>query len=235
MRKLLEVCVNSIESALAAQAGGGDRIELCDNMHEGGTTPSYGMIKRCKELLSIPVFPIIRPRGGNFTYTEEEFFLMKEDILLAKELGCEGVVFGLLLADGTVDKERMATLVAIARPMQVTFHRAIDCTVDIHQALEDLIDLGVDRVLTSGGAVAAPLGIKAIASLHQQAAGRILVMAGAGITPETLEPFILHSWPDEVHSTAKALVDADGPILAGIPYSYNQTSSAIVRKLRGRL
>ena len=208
MKYTLEICANSIRSALAAQRGGADRIELCDNMAEGGTTPSAGMIVRCKELLSIPVFPIIRPRGGDFLYTSEEFEVMKTDILKCKELGCEGVVFGILLEDGSIDTERCRELVELAGPMQVTFHRAFDRCRDMEKGLEDIIAMGCDRLLTSGGAVTAIDGLVVLKKLVERAAGRISIMPGSGITGTNLLEIVRESGANEFHSTASVYVSS---------------------------
>ena len=209
MKYTLEICANSIESALAAQKGGADRIELCDNMEEGGTTPSYGMIKTCKKHLTIPVFPIIRPRGGDFVYSDAEFEVMKADIEMAKSLNCEGVVLGVLHRDGTIDKSRCAELIALARPMQVTFHRAFDCCSDLFAALEDIIDLGCERVLTSGGQPTALEGAEVIAQLINKSRKRIRIMAGSGVTDLNLAPLAEKTGVAEVHSTAKVRLSAD--------------------------
>src|SRR5512138_1393956 len=147
---LLEACVNSALSAIEAQAGGADRVELCQNMPEGGCTPSAGAIRYARKELRIGLFVMIRPRGADFLYSDGEFEIMKEDIRVAKELGADGVVFGILKADGTIDRQRMEELIRLARPMGVTCHRAFDMTRDPFGALEDLIALGVDRILTSG-------------------------------------------------------------------------------------
>ncbi|WP_069658309.1 copper homeostasis protein CutC [Arcticibacter eurypsychrophilus] len=205
MQYKLEICANSIESALVAQRGGADRIELCDNMAEGGTTPSAGMIKTCKKVLHIPVFPIIRPRGGGFVYTHEEFEVMKADIQICKDLGCEGVVLGILNTDGGIDKEKCAELISLARPMEVTFHRAFDCALHLEQSLEDIIALGCERVLTSGGAEVADQSLPMIARLVRQADSRIIVMPGSGITEENLILVLKESGATEFHSTAKSL------------------------------
>ena len=150
MKFKLEVIGFTIESCLIAQAAGAHRIELCDNPSEGGTTPSYGFIKTARENLSIELYPIIRPRGGDFLYSEIEFELMKADIQICKNLGCDGVVIGMLNSDGTVDKQRCKQLVDIAQPMGVSFHRAFDRTKDPFKALEDIISIGCERILTSG-------------------------------------------------------------------------------------
>ncbi len=227
----LEICANSIQSALNAQAGGADRIELCDNMHEGGTTPSYGMIRGCVERLSIDVFPIIRPRGGDFVYTDEEFEVMKADVIMARELGCQGVVFGILKSDGTVDLKRNKELLSLARPMSVTFHRAIDCSADMEEALEMIISMGFDRVLSSGGAVTAVEGLSRLQALVRQAAGRIRIMPGSGITPKNLSGFLQELEVTEFHSTAKHEV-GESSAATVIPYLRSESSEEIVRELR---
>ena len=147
---LVEICVDSAGGAFAAERGGADRVELCDNLMEGGTTPSAGCIKVARRGLKIALQVIVRPRGGDFLYTADEFDVMREDIRVAKELGADGVVVGCLTAEGEVDRVRTEELIALARPLNVTFHRAFDMCRDARRALEDLISLGVDRVLTSG-------------------------------------------------------------------------------------
>lgn len=199
----LEICANSIRSALAAQQGGATRIELCDNMAEGGTTPSAGMVSLCKKLLNIPVFPIIRPRGGDFLYTDEEFEVMKADILACKNLGCEGVVIGILKTDGSIDTEGCAELVALARPMQVTFHRAFDRCNNLKKGLEDIISLGCERVLTSGGEISAADAIPILTKLVKQAAGRINIMIGSGVNEENISALAKQTGAKQFHSTAK--------------------------------
>lgn len=199
----LEICANSIHSALAAQAGGATRIELCDNMAEGGTTPSYGIITLCKKLLQIPVFPIIRPRGGDFLYTDEEFKVMKQDVIACRNLGCEGVVLGILNAEGSIDMERCAQLIALAKPMQVTFHRAFDRCNNLEEGLEDIIALGCNRVLTSGGKKNAADAIPVLRNLVQQAAGRISILVGSGVNAENIALLARETGASEFHSTAK--------------------------------
>ncbi|RXF69717.1 copper homeostasis protein CutC [Arcticibacter tournemirensis] len=230
----LEICANSIESALAAQSGGADRIELCDNMSEGGTTPSYGTIKRCKDLLGIPVFPIIRPRGGDFVYTEEEFEVMKADVQMSKDLGCEGVVLGILTRDGNIDVDRCSELITLARPMQVTFHRAFDCCIDMKKGLEDIISLGCERVLTSGGAAHAYDGVDVIKDLVEQAHGRVIVMAGSGLDASNIRKMMGQSRVREFHSTAKSIVQFQGIFNnnAGISPSFYQTDQRCVQILK---
>ncbi|RYY21045.1 MAG: hypothetical protein EOO04_18925 [Chitinophagaceae bacterium] len=157
----LEICANGFNSALAAQLGGAHRVELCENLADGGTTPSYGQVKACIEKLSIPIFPILRPRGGDFLYNDHEFDIMCSDLISFRELGCEGVVFGILLANGSVDEKRCKILRDLAGSMDCTFHRAFDMVEDMSSSLEQIISLGFTRVLTAGG------GAKAIDKLEQ--------------------------------------------------------------------
>lgn len=238
----LEICVNSIHSALAAQHGGANRIELCDNMAEGGTTPSPGMILQCRRLLSLQIFPIIRPRGGDFLYTDEEFNVMLQDILFCKESGCEGVVLGILKADGSIDTERCAMLIAQARPMQVTFHRAFDRCNDLARALEEIIRLGCERILTSGAEINAEDALPRLRELVEQANGRIGIMAGSGVNEGNISYIALKTGVRQFHSSAKkvissamffkgkgALADHDGEFII------LQTSPKKVEKMRQAL
>ena len=199
----VEVCVYSIESALQAQEGGADRIELCDNLYMGGTTPSVGMLELAKELLDLDLYVIIRPRGGDFLYTDHEFELMKRDVLMAKKLGLDGVVIGILKKDGTIDKERTSELIALARPMGVTFHRAFDMTPNPYEALEALTDMKVDRILTSGHARSAFHGIKLIADLVAQTNGNLSIMPGSGINEENVAEIIAGTGAREFHVSAR--------------------------------
>lgn len=196
---IFEACVNSAFSALVAQSGGADRVELCENMAEGGCTPSYGTLLEARKNLSIDLFVMIRPRGGDFTYSDLEFNIMKADILRAKKLGANGVVFGLLLADGTIDKIRMKELIELSQPMQVTFHRAFDFTPDPQSALEELITLGVQRVLTSGQAESVIEGASLIRKLMQLAGDRIVVMPGGGIKEYNLKEVTVLTGAKEYH------------------------------------
>ncbi|MFD2585277.1 copper homeostasis protein CutC [Pedobacter vanadiisoli] len=202
----LEVCANSYTSALAAQNGGAKRVEFCDNLAEGGTTPSYAQISLAKKNLSIEVWPIIRPRGGDFLYSDIEFELMKEDIKICKSLNCEGVVIGILKADGTIDKERCAELIELAKPMDVAFHRAFDMSNDMDQALEDLISLKIKRVLSSGGASSAIIGAEKLAELIKKANGRITIMPGAGINETNIQQLIDKTGATQFHASAKEFV-----------------------------
>lgn len=203
---LLEAAVGNLHSALAAQAAGVHRIELCDNLKEGGTTPSYGYLVQARKLLHIPVYPIIRPRGGDFLYSEAEFETMKDDIRLCKQLGFEGVVIGMLDADGAVDARRTAALVQLAWPMGVTFHRAFDRAADPFAALEVLIEMGCERVLTSGQVPAAPDGAALIRQLVEQADGRMIVMPGSGVRAANLAQLMADTGAAEYHSSAKTTI-----------------------------
>lgn len=183
----IEVCIDSVQSAINSEKGGAVRVELCDNLFEGGTTPSAGTIALARKNISIGLQVIIRPRGGDFLYSDIEMEIMKHNVQTAKDLGADGVVIGILTPDGKVDKARCAELISIARPMNVTFHRAFDMTVDPFEALEDIVELGCDRILTSGQQKSAIEGKELIAELHKKAAGRIIIMPGAGIDEYNIE------------------------------------------------
>lgn len=200
---VLEICANSVLSALAAQSGGADRVELCDNMAEGGTTPAYSTIAKTRELIQLQLYPIIRPRGGDFLYNDLEFELMWKDIEQCKQLGCDGVVIGLLNADGTIDKRRVKLLVELAWPLGVTFHRAFDRCVNPLNALEDIIETGCERILTSGQQSTATEGTDLIAQLVKKADGRITVMAGSGVRENNIAELVIKTHAREYHSTAK--------------------------------
>ena len=207
MIPLIEMCVDSVESALSAQAGGAQRIELCADLLEGGTTPSHGTLVSTRKVLSIGMNVIIRPRGGDFLYSEAEYAVIKQDLLHARECGADGVVIGLLNADGTVDKERTAELVALAHPMTITFHRAFDLTRDPFKALEDLIDLGIDRVLTSGQESSALEGLETLTRLVGQAKDRIIIMPGGGVNARNIQR-ILTCGAHEVHMHSARALDS---------------------------
>lgn len=203
-RLTLEVASNSLASALAAQAGGADRIELFDNLAEGGTTPSFASIAIARERLSIPLFVLVRPRPGDFHYDALETELMLRDIAQCRALGCDGVVIGALDVQGGIDLALCRELVQAAGPLQVTFHRAFDAARDLSAALEQVIGLGCQRVLTSGGQVSAEAGVDMLAGLVTQAAGRITVMAGAGLGPANIAAVARRSGCTELHASAKA-------------------------------
>ena len=230
--KQLEICVGSWQSALAAQLGGADRIELCDNLAEGGTTPSFGMLVQCKKLLKIPFFPIIRPRGGDFIISKDEFEIMKEDVLCCREIGCEGIVIGILRKDGSIDADRSSELIALAGAMQITFHRAFDRCNDLKRGLEDIIELGCHRVLTSGGKEYAYEGIERLKSLVIQAGSRITIMPGSGINELNLLEIAQETSAHEFHSTAKKLMQYEIDPINDEPYRSLETSVDTVSRLK---
>lgn len=178
----IEICLESVESVIAAERGGADRVEFCSDLFEGGTTPSLGAFKTARKHTTIAMMVMIRPRGGDFCYSDLEFETMREDIRLFKEAGADGVVFGILNPDGTIDTKRSKELIALSRPMQVTFHRAFDMTPNAEEALETLIAMGVDRVLTSGQEASVMEGLPLLKKLVDQGRERIIVMPGAGIS-----------------------------------------------------
>ncbi len=201
-RITMEVCCYNLESAVNAKAAGADRIELCANRYQGGTTPSYGMLEVVRKNVDLPIFAMIRPRGGDFLYSKEELEVMLHDIQMTKELGMEGVVMGVLSKDGQVDSEIMKKLIETARPMEVTFHRAFDLTPDPTKSLEDLISIGVDRVLTSGQQNSAFDGVVLIKSLVETAREAISVMPGAGINEDNVASILEQTGARELHISA---------------------------------
>jgi len=202
----LEVPVFSIDSALIAQSAGADRLELCSGFPEGGTTPSYATIKLAKELISIPVNIMIRPRGGDFLYSEMEFEIMKSDIEYCKGIGVNGVVFGILNPDGSVDKSRCEKLVKIAKPISVTFHRAFDRAINPFEAIEDIVEIGFDRILTSGQQTTALLGAELISQLIAKAKDKIIIMPGCGINSKNLLDIRKITGAIEFHASAKKTI-----------------------------
>ncbi len=204
----LELCVYSIESALEAEAGGADRIELCDNPPQGGTTPSYGCIVGARRALKAKLHVIVRPRGGDFLYSAAEFAVMKDDIDACKQMGVHGVVVGILFPDGSVNKVRTRELVERAKPMSVTFHRAFDMTRDPQQALEDIIETGCSRVLTSGQQPTAMEGKDLIAKLVTQAGARIIVMPGVAIRENNIAELIRTTKAQEFHTAASKTLES---------------------------
>jgi copper homeostasis protein len=206
----LEVCANSITSALAAQDGGAVRVELCDNLEAGGTTPSPGQITIARKLLKIKLYVLIRPRGADFLYTDVEFETMLEDVKYCVKAGCDGIVTGILKPDGTIDIDRNTQLITLAKQagLGATFHRAFDMCSDQHQALEDIIEMGFERILTSGGRSTAVEGSRAIAGLVKQAKGRIAIMAGSGVTEINVADLVLFTGVTEVHGTLQTRVQS---------------------------
>lgn len=181
-----EACVGSLQEAILAETLGADRIELCDNLAEGGTTPSYGCMKLALEHLSIPIFPMIRPRGGNFCYSQREILSMKEDILVAKQLGMPGVVFGALTEEGELDIPNLKILVEAAKPMQITFHKAIDEVKNPLACIPTLIDLGFDRILSSGTSPTALEGSELLNAMLAKAEGKLILVAAGKVSKENL-------------------------------------------------
>lgn len=200
---LLEVCCSSIESALIAQTAGADRIELCRNLDVGGITPDLKEILDARQQLHIPLNVLVRPRDGDFFYSDREFEMMLTTISYLGSIACNGVVIGMLNEDRTIDICRMKQLIAEARrcSLSVTFHRAFDETNDIFQALEDVIALGCDRILTSGGKASAWEGRSVLKLLNQQAAGRIILMPGAGVTPDNIQSILDETACSEIHGS----------------------------------
>jgi len=196
---LIEVCVDSVASAVAAERGGAQRIELCSDLLEGGITPSVGLLGVVRSKVSIPVHVIIRPRGGDFWYSEAEFDSMKRDIEVAKSEGANGVVLGILEREGTVDVRRTRQLVERARPLSVTFHRAFDMSSDLFRALNDVCAIGVDRLLTSGGEQECLHGVETVARLVKDARGRISIMAGGRIGIDNASTIIERTGVTEIH------------------------------------
>ena len=208
MQYKLELIGFNIESCILAQAAGADRIELCDGPAEGGTTPSYGFIKAAREKLQIELYPIIRPRAGDFLYSADEFEIMKNDIKLCKKFNCDGVVIGILNADGTVDKDRCKQLVDLAYPLGVTFHRAFDRTAEPFKAMEDIIDIGFERILTSGQKSNAHDATDLISQLIEKAEDRIIIMPGSGIRSDNIIDIATKTKAVEFHTSARILADS---------------------------
>jgi copper homeostasis protein len=206
---LLEICCFNLRSALIAQEKGAQRIELCADAQAGGTTPAYGTIKMARRLLNIPIYTIIRPREGDFDYDGEEFRSMREDIRICKKLGCDGIVTGILQKDGQVDKERLSILVEDAYPMGITFHRAFDWTREPYNALEDIISLGCERILTSGQKPDALSGASLIADLVAKADHRIIIMPGSGIRTSNIGELAAITKAEEFHSSARIRKSTD--------------------------
>ena len=202
MSIVLEICIDSVEAAIAAQTGGADRVELCADLLEGGTTPSAGTIQLARQSVDIDVNVIIRPRGGDFCYSPIEFEVMRRDIKLAKQAGANGVVIGILYEDGSVDETRTRELVELARPMSVTFHRAFDMSRDPYEAMETLIDLGLDRILTTGQESSVLEGLDVITELVQKAGNRIIIMPGGGVTERNFKKIVAQCGAKEVHVLA---------------------------------
>jgi copper homeostasis protein len=241
MSYIIEIATSDFTTTQAAIQGGADRIELCANLAEGGTTPSYGMIKKCRDAFSVALYPIIRPRGGDFLYTDEEFSIMLQDVKLCKQLGCDGVVIGMLNIDGSIDVKRNALLIEAAYPLGVTFHRAFDRCNDPFKVIEQLIEIGCERILTSGQQPTVSEGIDIIASLQQTAAHRIIIMPGSGLRKDNIKLLAEKTRCTEFHSSLrskeKSKMEFMHPAFASSAESYtnNAIDAEEVRALRNAL
>ena len=241
MKYLIEVATSDFLTTKSAVEGGADRIELCANLAEGGTTPSYAHIKKCREAFDIALFPIIRPRGGDFLYTKDEFEIMKNDIKLCKELGCEGIVIGLLNMDGTIDMTRASELIELAYPLEVTFHRAFDRCKDPFAALEELIEIGCQRILTSGQKPTVSEGVDLIAELNKKADDRIIILPGSGVRKDNIKMLAEKTGCIEFHSSLRGKTKSPMQFIhpafadSAESYSNNEISPDEVRALRNAL
>lgn len=215
----VEICAYSLQSCLTAQTAGAHRIELCGGLAEGGTTPSAGLIQLVRQQITLPVYVMIRPRGGDFLYSDSELAVMEADIQMAKQLGASGVVLGLLKADGSVDEERTRRLIDLAHPLPITFHRAFDMTNDPGAALEAIILTGAERILTSGQQQTAEAGLPLLRKLVEQAAGRIAIMAGAGVNATNADALI-EAGVDSLHLSGSVRQDS------GMTYRHPAVSMA---------
>lgn len=241
VKYIIEIATSDFETTKSAVEGGADRIELCANLAEGGTTPSYGTILQCREDFAVQLFPIIRPRGGDFLYTEEEYCIMLKEVKLCRQLGCDGVVIGLLNSDGSIDKKRTAALVEAAYPLGVTFHRAFDRCSNPFEAVEQLVEMGCERILTSGQKPAAPDGMELIAELNRMSGNRIIIMPGSGVRKENIKMLAEKTGCTEFHSSLrgkeKSNMEFIHPAFEGSAESYMNNAIDIndVKDLRDAL
>lgn len=201
--KLLEVCVFNFRSCLIAANAGARRLELCDNPHEGGTTPSHGMIRQVREKLSVDIYPIIRPRGGSLLYDADELEIIRRDVLYCKETGCDGISTGVALQNGAIDMDFMKRIVEWAYPMKVTCHRVFDLVPDPYEAMEELINAGCSRILTSGQQRTAVEGIPLLKQLVEKAANRIVIMVGGGVRSNNIGTLISETGATEFHTAVR--------------------------------
>jgi copper homeostasis protein len=238
---IIEIATSDFVTTKSAVEGGADRIELCANLAEGGTTPSFGTIKQCREAFDVLLYPIIRPRGGDFLYTNEEFAIMLQDVKLCKQLGCDGVVIGLLNADGTIDVKRTSVLIEAAYPLGVTFHRAFDRCKDPFEALEQLIEIGCERILTSGQQPSVADGLELVTELQRQADERIIIMPGSGVRKENIKMLAEKTGCIEFHSSLRGKESSKMEFIheafkdSAESYSNNAISPDEVRALRNAL
>ena len=238
---IIEIATSDFATTKSAVDGGADRIELCANLAEGGTTPSLGTIKKCREAFDVLLYPIIRPRGGDFLYSKDEFEIMMNDVKLCKQLGCDGIVIGLLNMDGTIDMVRTAQLVEAAYPLGVTFHRAFDRCKDPFEALEQLIEIGCERILTSGQKPSVVDGVELIAELNKKADDIIIIMPGSGVRKENIKMLDEKTDCTEFHATLRGKIKSPmqfvHPGFAGSEESYmnNAIDAEEVKDLRKAL
>lgn len=234
-RPLLEIAANSLASALAAQQGGADRVELCVSLTEGGVTPSYGLLAAVRDQLRIPLYVLVRPRAGDFVYSEADIAIMLRDVELCRRLGCDGVVIGALTVDAEVDLPSCRALMAATTGLGVTFHRAIDATRDPLRALDQVIGLGCERVLTSGAAATALRGAEVVRQMQARASGRIRVMAGAGLGRDNLVEVIAATGVSEFHASARGWRHSSmawhNPDLQGLAPDHQESDVDEVRAL----
>jgi len=237
-RALLEIAAGSLAAVLAAQAGGADRVELCASLAVGGVTPSHGLLAVARERVRLPIYVLIRPRPGDFLYGDDEFEVMHRDVETCVKLGLDGVVIGALDIEGAIDP-RCRELASAAGKLGVTFHRAFDASADLTRSLDAVIALGCERVLTSGGCASALAGSNAIADLVRRAAGRIRIMAGAGIRASNLAEVVRRSQADEFHASARTVVASPmrhrNPALLDLSPDYELSDVAEVREMKAGL
>lgn len=204
-KRIFEVCAFNIQSAIIAERAGAARVELCDNPVEGGTTPSYGTIIETREKITIDLYPIIRPRSGNYFYDEEEYAIIKRDIMICRDLGCDGISVGTQKINGDIDTEMLKRIVEWAGPLGVTCNRAFDCAPDPFKALEDIISCGCERILTSGQRSAAPDAGELLGELVKVAGNRIIIMPGAGIKSTNIKKLVQESNATDYHGSARKI------------------------------
>jgi copper homeostasis protein len=237
---IIEIATTDFESTKSAVAGGADRIELCANLVEGGVTPSYGVIKKCRELFDVKIYPIIRVRGGDLLYTDEEYECMYQDALMCKEIGTDGIVTGFLHSDGSIDVKRTSKIIDAVYPLGVTFHRAFDRCNDPFKAMEQLIAIGCERILTSGQQLVATDGMELIAELNKQSGNRIIIMPGSGVRASNIKQLAETTGCKEFHSSLRELtktkMDFMAPAFIGDSGNDHYTVNAeAVRALRTQL